>query len=226
MSEKIYLNDLVIETTRRCQLQCEHCLRGDAENVDIPTRYIRELLKNVDYIGTITFTGGEPFLNPQAIHNFIDICKEYGIEVGSFYIATNALVFEEDQQHKELSDAGLLAVIRLYSFCTDNEISSVDISTDQFHYGRLSEDNPLKILSFVRDKGEILYENCISEGRAEGFSNRFETNKIEPDDLTVYLNTEGKILWNCNLSYETQREHGVSIAQGLKIIKAAQRVTA
>ena len=30
---KYNVNDLMVEVTRRCNLTCEHCLRGDARDV-------------------------------------------------------------------------------------------------------------------------------------------------------------------------------------------------
>ena len=36
-------NNVVIEITRRCNMCCAHCLRGDAENVDIQEKYINAL---------------------------------------------------------------------------------------------------------------------------------------------------------------------------------------
>lgn len=37
-------NNVVIEITRRCNMCCAHCLRGDAENVDIQEKYINAFL--------------------------------------------------------------------------------------------------------------------------------------------------------------------------------------
>lgn len=49
--------NLVIETTRRCNMRCPHCLRGSTQNVNIPTRYIDEVFKRVSYVGTLTVSG-------------------------------------------------------------------------------------------------------------------------------------------------------------------------
>lgn len=32
---KAYVSSLIIEITRRCNMACEHCLRGNAQNLDI-----------------------------------------------------------------------------------------------------------------------------------------------------------------------------------------------
>ena len=58
------IQELIIETTRKCNMACEHCLRGDVENVNIKSLYIRRLFSQIDNIDTLTITGGEPSLKP------------------------------------------------------------------------------------------------------------------------------------------------------------------
>lgn len=33
--KRIAIDNLVVEITRKCQLKCAHCLKGDAQNVDM-----------------------------------------------------------------------------------------------------------------------------------------------------------------------------------------------
>ena len=61
------LDNIAIEVTRKCNMGCEHCLRGNAQNMDIDFGYIDSFLNDVSSIGTITFSGGEPALNVEAI---------------------------------------------------------------------------------------------------------------------------------------------------------------
>ena len=95
---KLSINSLMIECTRRCNLSCKHCLRGDTQNLNMKPRHISALLKNVDYISSVTFTGGEPLLYPQAIDAFIQSVKEFNVDVGNFYIATNGTRASEDRK--------------------------------------------------------------------------------------------------------------------------------
>lgn len=221
---KLYIRDLIIETTRRCNLECEHCLRGDARNQDMDEVYLRELLHHVDSIGTVTFTGGEPFLHPQTIFSFIRICEELDVYVSDFYIATNGLLFEPRNKDTKLCKTSLLAIISLYAFCQENEISSVDISNDQFHWPRVTEENLLYAFSFTGKKGDFSYEQCIPEGHAEYFpTDRGKPgNVLDEEDPQVYLNCDGKILWNCDLSYETQDKEGITIKQAVEILQKAE----
>lgn len=41
-------NNVFIEVTRRCNMCCAHCLRGDAESIDIQEKYIDAFLDNFE----------------------------------------------------------------------------------------------------------------------------------------------------------------------------------
>lgn len=43
---EIYVNYLAIEVTRRCNMKCNHCLRGDAQNLDISTAVLSGIAKH------------------------------------------------------------------------------------------------------------------------------------------------------------------------------------
>lgn len=214
--DDIQIRTLIIETTRQCQLQCDHCLRGDSDSCVMNKDYIEELLDNVESIDTVTFTGGEPFLNPQCIEDFIHICKRNDIVVGNFFIATNGIIHET---RSELAKSGIDAIMGLYQLCDDNEISSIRISNTKWHGDNISDNNLLNIFSFTHyDGADWMPSYIISEGRGAGIHGaiRIETNDIDweyPTEIDTYLNCNGEVLWNCNLSYETQKYSGVGIAE-------------
>ena len=58
----VLFNTIIIETTRRCNMACPHCIRGDAQNMDIDLYILDTFLSNFKdgYIREILFTGGEP----------------------------------------------------------------------------------------------------------------------------------------------------------------------
>ena len=41
-------NNVFIEVTRRCNMCCAHCLRGDAESIDIQEKYIDAFLDSFE----------------------------------------------------------------------------------------------------------------------------------------------------------------------------------
>lgn len=206
------INNLIIEVTRRCNAKCDHCLRGDARNKDITKETIDKLMCNVDYVGTVTFTGGEPSLNTRAILDFIDICKNRNVSVGSFYIATNGVSYNDDF---------ILAIAKLYCFCEDNEISSLDISRSDFHdsYQDETEIAKLKCFSFFNEKTRLNYDShaILDQGRAKTYL-QIRDRKPLSDELILhtdygtiegdlYLNVNGDIIEGCDWSYVNQRYH-------------------
>ena len=59
---KLSYKELAIEVTRRCNMQCSHCMRGHAENHTISKEVVDRLLDEVSVVGRLLLTGGEPFL--------------------------------------------------------------------------------------------------------------------------------------------------------------------
>jgi len=215
--DKVNIDSLVIEVTRKCQLQCSHCLRGDAEAIDIKPEYIDLLLSKVGYISSVTFTGGEPSLNVGAIDYFIQQVEHHQVTVGNFYIATNAVT---------VSDEFLLAIMRLWLLCDENEISQVAISNDGYHADEIedsTQSKKLECFKFTSNKynaGE--WYDGISEGRNEGSGrdpkdHGFEIEDDEVREGEVYLNCKGEIISGCDWSYESQPKHKVCNVQGMTL---------
>ncbi len=207
--------DLIIETTRNCNLKCGHCLRGDKEDKTIKAEYMVDVIKQYEYINTITFTGGEPALNPQAINAFIDICKKYNVGVGNFYIATNGTI---------ASDRFMRALVDLYLLCDDNEVSSLVISNDEHHEyeTKNNEYDKLNCFRFTNMRYDGVKPTMINEGYyadnyGDGRYNEPESfdyidiedfNNGNLGDIAPYLNCKGNIILGCDWSYKNQ-EHNI-----------------
>jgi organic radical activating enzyme len=225
---KLELYNFMLEVTRKCNMNCDHCLRGNAENKDMSIETMRNALKDISLISSVTITGGEPSLAICQIRNFMDICTEFNIEVQNFYIATNA---------KANTKEFIKVCIDLYLFCTDNEISSVEISSDSFHED-IPEQNirALKVLNFVGDRRELSEKYLIPEGRAAlNFccDREPETDdklEIEIDETVlrvtegnVYVNVKGDICLNCDYSYETQAERAIGNVNKESLLSVIQK---
>lgn len=89
MPKRIQCQDLILEITRRCNMKCVHCLRGDAEDLDMPPRLIENIFKGVSRVRTLTFSGGEPSLVPEAMLTALRHAKKLGVPVESVYVVTN-----------------------------------------------------------------------------------------------------------------------------------------
>jgi len=213
----LHINNMILEVTRRCNAKCRHCLRGDAQKVDISNRIIDAALKDVSSIDSITFTGGEPSLAVPRIRYFLQALKARKICLGSFYVVTNG---------KAASLSLVHALLDLFAYCgMDNEMSGLVISGDQFHREQIKSTKKAGSLyaglSFFhpKERAQNLVEGAIiHEGRAvdEGLgcrdvradrcrieSQNSETLYIEGD---LYINALGDVIPGCDFSYESQEE--------------------
>lgn len=212
---KIYIDQLIIEVTRKCNFACQHCLRGDAENISIDLRYVENLFKRVDSIGKLTFTGGEPQLAVAEIAQILHLAKHYNVDVDNFYVATNGAI-----NSKEF----VLLMMEWYMYCSNSDDSLIDLSLDYYHQLEKNVDidslwiSKLKFFK-TRDEDLKLDDDFRSEGRWFGNS-KYGTN---PDSIYIenyyedsnsvsiygsfYLNAKGYIIRGCDFSYENQENY-------------------
>jgi len=212
--KEVIFEDLIIEVTRRCNLRCDHCLRGEQEDIDIADVYYDTVFAKIDYIETLTLTGGEPSLVPYRIRRILNSLIHNKVEIGSFYIATNAY---------DIHDEFIRVLMDLYLYSNDRDMCRVDISNDYFHDNNFHESEKLMMFKFAgnkyKDSGHDYYnfQNIINEGFGSNVSipgRSYNAHCLfveEEDDMikfhgeVIYLNAEGKILIGCDYSYESQR---------------------
>lgn len=138
---KLTFEVLTIETTRRCNMKCAHCLRGDAQDVDINYQHIDDLLDQTEVIGHLEITGGEPTLNLDALEYILNgLCKR-GIPLFEFALFTNGLMYSERfisliKWCKEIIDISCSNCFKNgneYNPKRDLSRCQIGVSLDQFH---------------------------------------------------------------------------------------------
>lgn len=155
------LSSVIIEVTRKCNMSCEHCLRGCSQNMDIEETTLENFFSKVSSIGNLTITGGEPSLVPEKINAIVAIAKKHNVSIETFYMVTNG---------KEVTDNFMNAVLSLYLYCGDKESCNLMYSDDCFHDYILDENrSKLEAFRFTspRNDSHISYDNVISEGRSK-----------------------------------------------------------
>lgn len=221
MGKKYNVNELIIEVTRRCNMDCCHCLRGDAQSCDMDLRHVKALMQHVESIDTLTLTGGEPSLVPHIIDGIIELASRYHIPIERFYMATNGM---------GVSEAFMLSLIKLWNYCdnTDEEVSSrLDISNDGYHFydddyykklsvfkftgKKSSEDHTLYDHALVR-AGRTLENYSPADGRERSLYYYEVDDTVIGGDAQIYLNCKGDILADCNMSYEQQDSELLRVA--------------
>lgn len=205
---KLYAKNLSIEVTRRCNMSCTHCMRGDAQNVDIKQQHIKNILRNFKSIQHFNITGGEPSLNTSAIRYILKLLKLYKIHVYDFYIVTNGSLASI---RKEFID--ICTELYEYQEEKDENHSMLDMSDDQYHnvqYRQKVVDTLSQYPFFgLRNQSEYIF--LFKEGRCKiGYSNSIHPIYLTTTDYVygnIYLNAEGHILSNGDLSYQRQQDN-------------------
>lgn len=219
MAENLHVFNLCIELTRRCNMACPHCMRGEPENKDMNVKALEILLPHFKENGIpeLTLTGGEPTLNPKAILTILNLLKKYGISLEHVYLVTNG---------KEVSDEFLLNYFNLVLY-SDNfdELPSLSLSQDQFH-DPISKDmiKKLKLFSFFSDEDhntDWTRIPLLDLGRAKDLTYLAKRDpyeyinsyiEIEPDgtldigDSIISLTVNGNLLPTGDYSYEDEED--------------------
>lgn len=216
---KLEFDDLIIETTRRCNMHCAMCIRGNTEEKDMTMQTLRPILKHTTSINTIIFSGGEPSLNINIMKQVLNYVKQHDIPVYAFYIVTNA---------KEITPQFLYILDMWYIYCMccggDEDCSGIAISKDNFHEEIPAENEyALKAFKIYRPDKEVDFREyfLIPRGRAAQLKEN-NTNGYQFSDRTIrtelsietidnseyhiyeecYISVNGDITADCNLSYE------------------------
>ena len=212
---QIRFKNLMLEVTRKCNMQCAHCMRGEQEDRSLSSDTIEKIFSQTSKIKHLTLTGGEPSLEPDVIDWISYYARNYSVEIGDFFCATNA---------KEYSEDFIRAINGLYNICTNKNTCGLSISTDQFHADAdaraLIEYRKLPYYVPAKEKDYLSKGVILNEGRAKA-NTLGRHSMITPDyiydyqlscfDLCVgdriYINAWGQVLLNPDMSYETQEEN-------------------
>lgn len=216
----IQISNLALEVTRKCQLQCAHCLRGDAQRMTMSNEVLYRALQSIDSIGFLTLTGGEPSLAPEVLEFLLENLYMHKVQVGVFYIVSNGMNHNKYRRF-------LTAVERLYGWCDDQSECTLTVSRDQFHP---FDENPCKYSGKFEARDERGHsweeyppyvhlddrkhriERVLGEGRAIETQTGFESQKqqtpweLNSDDYViepeVYISANGNVVSECDMSFD------------------------
>ena len=97
MNKKIVLPTLAIEMTRRCNMNCKFCDKGESQNLDISKSIIDQTLDEVNrmFIHELRIFGGEPTLVPELIDYLVDAIIDRKTIIHNAVMFTNGNVMDE-----------------------------------------------------------------------------------------------------------------------------------
>ncbi len=171
----MFIENLYLEITRNCNLECEHCLRGDSKNEYMSSQTINNIFKDIKGIDRLLLTGGEPLLAINQIKEIISIIKTNNIKINSIMLITNGTILNENviETLKELSSISVL---------------HLRLSYDMFHFLEL---NRLKLFD-IRVKNAIVFKELFNALDYASFDDTSFSNKkvIMPIGRALKLSSE------------------------------------
>lgn len=228
---ELNIDRLTIEVTRKCNMNCEHCLRGASQRKTIDNLHIHKIFNLIDSVYSLTISGGEPTLAMDSLEHIVNCIDYDGCSVGDFYIVTNGKTINVERMARWVN--------QMYRACDSNEISMVGFSFDPWHrdtfnwqqaekqernYNNLKEmmefeygigDNGCDTPIISKHSDETWrHKDLISEGRgANGLGTRelevktFEqetyNESISFSETTLYLSSNGWLVAGSNWSYKS-----------------------
>ncbi len=141
MSRYIAVQNLALELTRKCNLNCGHCVRGRCQNVEMPDEIIDKVFSEVDKVGGLSFIGGETSLCADKLNKVYESLKAHKTEVDGITIFTNAVDISPEciQALKNLeslamvNDKGVRGLIKSGVYKDGDFPLQVIVSLDKFH---------------------------------------------------------------------------------------------
>lgn len=221
-NKRIYIPNLSVFTTEKCNLKCQHCMRGDCTNKDISDEVIQRTLDSVDIIGTLHICGGEPTLAIDRLEKLINDIIDSKKSVYYFSLTINGTNYSEE----------LVCLCReLYDYIVlfgKPDKKMIDISFDYFHQQELIRlglweqflDNikkyeESKSLGYIREL-DIKKTKLFRCGRAASLDESLtvplrpmsyyicDNSRITGIGPIVSVNVDG-IVTECDASFDEQR---------------------
>lgn len=121
---KTYVGQLIFEVTRKCNMHCAHCLRGDVQGLDMAEEIMDRVLDSVDSLCDVLFTGGEPTLNLPLMEHFLDELDRRETCMEAFEVVTNGKEHQLDLA---------MWCIRAFQKCAEPEMCYLAMSKDVYH---------------------------------------------------------------------------------------------
>lgn len=169
---KFYPRYLSFEVTRRCNLCCKHCMRGDAQCLDMDLSYVDKVLDDIVELHYVNFTGGEPSLNNACIKAIISKIIERKIKVYGFDVVSNGIDLD-----KVLELVEILNEFKSYCYSNDKDTSRLAISSDDFHKS--------VILPNVATNFEFSYKKDIEDILDLGRAKSLDIQKTNKDRIDI-----------------------------------------
>lgn len=191
--KKCYIQNLALNITDNCNLECSHCLRGERCNNKMSDEVIEATLGQIIGAGNIAINGGEPTLALDRIEKIINYIIDNNLHVEELTTTINGTIYSDELLR-------LLEEIDKYINC-DEVGAAFAISFDRYHIDEIErlglvdqfrenvrKYNESKYFYGLRD----IYVKLFREGRAANLDNSITVPLRPMDTFITYADTNRK----------------------------------
>lgn len=175
-----WTKSLSLELTRRCNMKCEFCCRGNAQNLNMSKQVIDKTLTEIQEldIHNLRLNGGEPFLVKDEILYLVDEIIRRNIKICDVAIFTNGTITDIDIKN---------ALIRLGHHC--KKVSQTPWGQ---RMNEIAKENGLKSMYNLNSYiGIIVSTNLHDNSDIIDDTINFYNNDVDPEILhTVNQDTD------------------------------------
>jgi hypothetical protein len=198
------IHSLVLEITRRCNINCAHCLKGEKQNVAMSFEVIDAVFKKFTDITVLYISGGEITLAREEIAYIKKSILKNKVNIERFFYSING---------RYLPDWFIDFSFWLKGYCNDSDFCFVAVSQDNFYPAYITRVKTMlnKYPDFFIIK-DFPNENqtVLKMGKGKYFGNIpvviFKPKYIKDRLSNIFLtvNVHGNIYPTCDLSYLMQ----------------------
>lgn len=205
--KEIVIDDLQLCLTRRCNMTCRHCLRGDAQAKDMSTEIIDKVFLGLKdaRINNLLLTGGElTVIPPKTLKRQLDAilyhCRTNNIQVYNLAFISNGKKVSQKFSDIMTEFSNKLNIASIYIGISETQYHEIDDFDDRYMLHALHA--RIKQVRHISPKEEESYlevrhdiDDCaiIIDGRAEEDlqycidQNKNRTAKSIYDNSTLYV---------------------------------------
>lgn len=92
----IFVQNLALELTRKCNLTCNHCMRGTCQDKVMSNETMERIFEDIDGTMQLQFIGGETSLALDRLKKLEEILREKQTKARSILVFTNAVDISND----------------------------------------------------------------------------------------------------------------------------------
>lgn len=171
----VFLENIILDVTKNCNLKCAHCCRGEACNENLNLDILPKIFNENVSIRNLQLSGGEVFLNSKLFEQIIDFIVNSGCNIQILSIITNGTCYSDEiKSSLEKMYNYILSCNPGAYYQNPNEIVSIEISTDYFHHEEINK---------IKDTNYALYKQYLKNAQNLTRSKFFDT--FRENDIIV-----------------------------------------